>query len=192
MAAASSNGWYPVAPAPAPQAQVCRRATYGLLQACALIQLCWSVILAISWLPAHFALTCAACEIGPSQVRASGMQAGPFQLDAAMDTEAGTRSNGASLHDGASIGRLCNLSEQQLGCLYYAASAFCASMMTISARLAGDRGMPTWQLVFVRSVLLTIYALWRIVRTRVSPSGNKCAAAALRALLLDAAARALP
>lgn len=51
--------------------------------------------------------------------------------------------------------------------------------MTISARLAGDRGMPTWQLVLVRSVMLTVYALWRIARTQASllGSSSKCGSA---------------
>lgn len=66
-------------------------------------------------------------------------------------------------------------SQEQVGMLMYAGSAFCGAMMTITARLAHTSGVSTWEVIFVRSVIMGGWSLWQLIAGRHSVIGTRYA-----------------
>jgi hypothetical protein len=66
------------------------------------------------------------------------------------------------------------ISDERWGLLAYAGSVFCSSMMSVFARLASDRGVSPWQIVFVRSCLLLAFSSCSLASAPGSPFGSRC------------------
>jgi hypothetical protein len=62
---------------------------------------------------------------------------------------------------------------KQFGMMQYAASSFCAAMMVITARVASPV-IPTWEIIFARSVVLAAYSLWRLTTSDHGFLGKQC------------------
>ena len=71
--------------------------------------------------------------------------------------------------------RILGVSDQRLGLLYYAGASFCSSLMSISVRLASKANVPTWEIIFARSVVLAVAAAVLLHRAGLSPLGQRCA-----------------
>lgn len=59
--------------------------------------------------------------------------------------------------------------------LSYAASAFCMSMMIVSAKFALREGLSTWQLMMARSLLLASICIVQLKRSNGNMLGSRCA-----------------
>jgi hypothetical protein len=60
------------------------------------------------------------------------------------------------------------------GLLFYAASAFCSSLMIITVKIALKSGLSTWELLMARSVFLAAVCVVQIKRANEDLLGERC------------------
>lgn len=66
-------------------------------------------------------------------------------------------------------------SDTRKGLIFYAISSVFYALMAVCVKLAGLSGIPTWQIVFCRSVLIMSVSLTRLIRDGDNLLGDRCA-----------------
>lgn len=65
-------------------------------------------------------------------------------------------------------------SEVRQGLFYYAISSVFYALMAVSVKMAGLQGVPTWEIVFFRSLFILTVSLTTLLRDGDNPLGERC------------------